>query len=422
MPGYPALFLLISHLFRGGEHALMLAQVAMDLATCVLVAVLAGRLVPETADPVAYAQNRNRVRTAALWISALCPFLANYCAVILTEVPATLCIAAAMVSFSSALSRTHGSKWRAWFWGGFATAVGTLFRPETPLLLVALALVCIWRWRRRLDWPRLVRAGVLTLCGLIVPLAPWAIRNAVTLHEFRVLAARYANEPGDFVPVGFFSWTKTWMVPYSYCYTIIWKITEDEISLNDIPNSAYDNENERQRVAALINAYNADCCNAPSADWDSQFAELARERTARHPLRTFIRIPFERAFVLWFTPRIELLPYSGDLWPPGEKHSDDPKDFDITILLWSIGFLYAGLAIAGFIKVARLPRGGPSPIPQTQIWIVAFLAVYCVVRTLYLTQVETPEPRYVLECFPVVFVFAGALWIQRRHRSSAGSG
>ena len=414
MPGYPALFLLVSHLFRRGEHALMLAQIFLDLGTCIMVAVVAGRIVPGANDPLLAAQRRERIRITALWLAALCPFLANYCALVLTEVPATFCIAAAMLAFSGALcnhsrihlaglvlgrlrdSRRHALPSRNSATPGRART-GLCLAMETPRRLAPLD-SC-----RGIDF-----------CGLIVPLAPWAIRNAVTLHEFQILAARYANEPGDFVPVGFYAWTKTWMVEYRYCYTIIWKITEDQISLDDIPNTAYDNDNERQRVATLINAYNKDCCDAPTADWDAQFETLARERTARHPLRTYIRIPLERAFVLWFTPRIEALPYSGDLWPPGEKYSDDPKDFDITIVLWVIGFLYAGMALAGLIKSFRIPRGQPPSAMQTEIWILVFLATYCVVRTLYLSRVETPEPRYVLECFPAVFVFAAMLWIPRR--------
>jgi Dolichyl-phosphate-mannose-protein mannosyltransferase len=422
MPGYPALLLLMSHLFRRGETALMLAQVLLDLGTCVMVAVLAGRLVPVLADPVVTETNRSRIRVVAIWIAALCPFLANYCGVTLTEVPATFCIAAALLAFSTAFDAKGPRARGAWFWGGFATAMGTLFRPETPLLLVALALVCIWRWRRRIDWPRLVRAGVLTLCGLVIPLTPWAVRNAVTLHEFRILAARYANEPGDFVPIGFFAWTKTWITRYHYSYTIIWKMTEDVIPLDEFPNDAFDNENERQRVYALINSYNLNCCDAPFPGWDAQFAELARERTARHPLRTYVRVPLERALAFWFTPRIELLPYSGELWPPGEKHADDPVDFDSTIALWVIGVLYSGAALAGLIKYLWYARMRGTSVQDYQVWVIAFFAMYCIVRTFYLTQVETTEPRYVLECFPVIFIFAALLWIPRRYFSSTGSG
>lgn len=420
MPGYPALILFASQILRRGLTTLLFSQVLLDLGTCMMAALLATMLVPEAGSPAQTAANRGRVRTAALWIACLCPFLANYCCAELAEVPATFFVSVALVCFAAAFYEpdTRRGKW-LWFWGGIATAIGTLFRPETPLLLVALAIVCVWRWWRRVDWPRLIRVGALAFCGLVIPLLPWTVRNAVSLHEFRFLAARYANEPGDFVPVGFYAWTKTWMVRYRYCYTVIWKLTEDPISLDDIPASAYDNENERQRVAALINAYNENCCNPPTADWDSQFAELARERTRRNPVRTFIQIPIERAFVLWFTPRIEVLPYSGDLWPPGEAHADDPKDFDITVTLWIIGFVYGAMALAGLIvAVKRIngDRAGP------QFWALAFIVMYAVVRTAYLSRLETPEPRYVLEAFPVIFALAAQMFSPRVHRSSIGSG
>jgi 4-amino-4-deoxy-L-arabinose transferase-like glycosyltransferase len=38
---------------------------------------------------------------------------------------------------------------------------------------------------------------------------------------------------------------------------------------------------------------------------------------------------------------------------------------------------------------------------------LAFLLVFCVVRTLFFAKfVETPEPRYVLECFPALIAIA----------------
>jgi hypothetical protein len=33
---------------------------------------------------------------------------------------------------------------------------------------------------------------------------------------------------------------------------------------------------------------------------------------------------------------------------------------------------------------------------------------FILVRTLFLASVESPEPRYVLECYPIIFVFAAA--------------
>src|ERR1700733_4103210 len=77
VPGYPA-FLAAVFTFAGNSpRAVMLAQAAMDMATCFLIALIAARLAPEAA--------RRRVALAGLWLAALCPFTANYTAVVLTE-------------------------------------------------------------------------------------------------------------------------------------------------------------------------------------------------------------------------------------------------------------------------------------------------------------------------------------------------
>src|SRR5580704_112156 len=72
LPGYP-LFLSVLYVFFGDStRAILIAQVLVDLATCILVAMLAASLAPEAA--------RNRVTIAAIWLAATCPFVANYTA------------------------------------------------------------------------------------------------------------------------------------------------------------------------------------------------------------------------------------------------------------------------------------------------------------------------------------------------------
>jgi hypothetical protein len=42
------------------------------------------------------------------------------------------------------------------------------------------------------------------------------------------------------------------------------------------------------------------------------------------------------------------------------------------------------------------------------------LILFCVVRTLFFVKfVETPEPRYVLECFPAVIALAAQVFTSR---------
>jgi hypothetical protein len=48
------------------------------------------------------------------------------------------------------------------------------------------------------------------------------------------------------------------------------------------------------------------------------------------------------------------------------------------------------------------------------LWIIV---AFVVVRTAFLTQVETPEPRYVLVCFPALLALAAQIWSRSQIRS-----
>ena len=89
-------------------------------------------------------------------------FLADYAAVNLTEVLATFLTVIALVAFAAAALGNEKLSWRllwngsdesasargksssllrnSWFVGGLAVGCGTMVRPETPLILVALGL------------------------------------------------------------------------------------------------------------------------------------------------------------------------------------------------------------------------------------------------------------------------------------------
>jgi hypothetical protein len=424
VPGYP-IFTAIFHLFRRGQTPLLLAQIVLDLCTCVLAAMLAGILTPSSFSVRA----RWRVQLAAVWLAALCPFLADYTAVNLTEVLATFLTAISLVAFAAAALGNKTLSWRlllhgsddvpaarensssfiknSWFVGGLAVGCGTMVRPETPLILVALGFVLLWRWRRRADWPRLLRAGALAAVGFVLPIIPWTARNAISLQEFQPLAPRYAQSPDETVPAGLYAWTKTWLVRYRDVDPVIWTIGDQPVTLAVFPPSAFDTPDEHERVSALIDQYNKTCCNF-SPDWNAQFAELARERTARHPLRTYLTVPFQRALTMWFTPRVEMMGYTGDLLPLRKNYEDDREDFLVTALLGATGIFYVAAAKGGILRMLfNNLWNGP------QVWAVAFLIAFCVLRTGFLTRIEAPEPRYVLECFPIVYALGAFLWARQ---------
>ncbi|MGB2670941.1 MAG: hypothetical protein WAO11_09505, partial [Candidatus Acidiferrum sp.] len=122
-------------------------------------------------------------------------------------------------------------------------------------------------------------------------------------------------------------------------------------------------------------------------------------------LRTYLWLPIARGFVMWFTPRIELLPYSGDVFPLKEAWENDPVDQRVTIGFFLLNVLYVVLAVWGAWLLWR---------ENTALRLaVALLVMYMVLRTAFLTTLETPEPRYVLECFPAVLALAGQIFTRR---------
>jgi hypothetical protein len=401
MPGYPGFLAVIYFLAGPGRNAVRVAQAFVDLTTCLLVVCVAGRLAAGVSEPV-----RSRIKIAALWIAALCPFTANYVAVPLTEVLATCLTTLAVLifltpsAFEVNLIRERGDLLRSvrtWLLGGFVVGLGTLVRPETPLLLAAVVLVYWLRWWRALNWGRLTIATLCMTVGMLVPLVPWAARNELTLGRVQFLSPRYAETFGDAVPTGFYAWTQTWMFHFRDAYLSSWKLPADPIALNDFPDDAFDSPEERNRVASILDRYNRD--RGMSGEMDARFAELARERTLRNPLRSYAWIPIERVAAMWFTPRIALLPYSGRIWPLSEGWHESQTGFEIAIAFALLNLLYVGLAVMG----AAYWRDSPG---------IALIVTFIVVRTAFLTQMQTCEPRYVVECIPVAL----ALGVQSLRR------
>ncbi|HZC66943.1 MAG TPA: hypothetical protein VE545_10235 [Candidatus Dormibacteraeota bacterium] len=422
MPGYPA-FLALIYVITGKTAAsarlfVMVAQAAIDLAGCLMIAGLGVAL-------AAIADVRRRTRDvflATVWLAALCPFVGNYSATLLTEVIAVFWTAVALFLLVMTAScdqeglTVANEKWgwklsyrAAALLAGLAVGIGTLFRPETPLLLIAAWIAYALAWwpeERKREWFRVV---ILSGIACVLPLLPWALRNAVTLHEVQFLAPKNSNLPGELVPYGFMAWEKTWLFRVSDCYQVSWKLNDDVIDIDTIPARAFDSAEEKVRVAAILEQYNNDL--TLTADEDAAFGQLARERTARHPLRRYLLIPVARMFTLWFTPRIELIPVSGTVFPLKQSWQDDKADQSVTILFFVLNIFNVALGMWGSW---RLWRWSPAVRPALMV-----LGVFVLLRTAFLTTVETPEPRYVLECFPAVIALGATVFGGRRRDAVA---
>jgi hypothetical protein len=214
------------------------------------------------------------------------------------------------------------------------------------------------------------------------------------------LGPRYAQTYGDFIPRGYFAWTQTWMTRFGEAYLVTWTLGKQPIGIESVPRAAFDSDAERARVAGLLEKYNADLQLTPVLD--REFAVLAAERTAQQPLRTYLFVPAQRIAAMWFTPRIELLPYSGKLWPVGEHWRWNPADFGVTLCFAVLGLAYGALAAVGWWRC------------RAQLAAI-FLILFVAIRTLAMTQLQTVEPRYVIECFPVIVALGALVWAMPTH-------
>jgi len=425
-PGYPAFLAGVALLFGRSMRAILLSQAILDVVTCILTAMLAAALAP--------AGSRRRVWIIALWLAATCPFLANYSAVVLTETLVTFLSTAALWCFAAGLryqpaglnlrdESHHLSLLGYALLGAFLVGLATLVRPEMPLLLGVAALVYgLWAIRA-MGIGKAVLLAAAMAGAFLVPLLPWAARNYVTLKKVQFLAPRYAVLPGEYAPVGYYAWTATWLERYRDVYFSVWKIGEPDqpVDVNDLPPNAFDSPEEKARIAGLFAAYNDNPDLEITPEMDRQFAEIASERTRRHPLRTYLTAPFERALSIWFTPRTELMDIDGKFWPLREQWSDSRANVLITGSFAALGYVYVALALAGVFLAWRARQAGDLT-GQTigpGLWGVTLLLVYFFVRTAFLTTVEAPEPRYILSCYPGVLALISLLGIRKEKSEAA---
>ena len=379
LPGYP-LFLILCFKLFGLEHyhAVMYTQAAIDLGTCLLVASITRRLWSEKAA------------WWTLWLSALCPFTANYSATPLTET-LELCMIALAIYVLLQLLETPEWKWV--LLEAFAWSYASLLRPDGALIAVALFPAMIWYGRKRWGIVRMTRLAVIAGVLSVLPFVPWTIRNWRTFHLIQPLAPRYATDPGEDTLPGFNRWTKTVCVDLTCTWEVYWNANSDAIKLETLPSRAFDSPAQYAKTRALLADYNQTTTLSP--ELDARFAALASERIHESPLRYYVELPLARVADMWLRPRTELLWIELRWWEYWRHHSET----EFAAAYAALNLVYLLLALWGLRRWPMLSGA-----------MVAFVLLRCAL----LATIEAPEPRYTLECFPMIFVLAGVALAPRR--------
>jgi hypothetical protein len=297
-----------------------------------------------------------------------------------------------------------------WLGCGLSIAACILLRPDGGILFGAIGAYWLFLFLRRILvrpargsgarfrlFPTL-RTGVILGIATFAPLVPWTLRNLHTMHRFQPLAPRYANDSDERVIPGFNRWTKTWMADYTSVQEIYWKLPDDPIDVTRLPQRAFDSAEQRQETEQLFADYNRDHDMSP--EFDARFAALAAARIRSAPLRYYVWLPAVRIADMWLRPRAELLPSDPRWW----EFDDEVPWLVVSVVFGLVNLAYVGAAAAGLLRWREFFGSG-------------LFVLFLLVRSLFLGTLENPEPRYTLECYPVVLVAAAALFIGKSHRN-----
>jgi hypothetical protein len=404
LPGYPAFLALCFILFDAGNYLPVLwVQAAVDLLSCSLLGSLAGRLMGR------------RAGLAVLWLAALCPFTANYAAAALTETLSIFCVVLAFFSLERWIAlqsaSERGLKWACTV--GLALAFAVLLRPDQGLLSAAIVPAMLWtsfRASRQPTGPQCDRRWVcpgLVVLIVALPLLLWGVRNWRVFHVIQPLAPRYANDPGEPVLYGFQRWYRSWGVEFKSTVDVYWAYDGSTVALKDLPPRAFDSPAQREQTAAILARYNDEQASTP---WvDNAFTQLAAQRAAQHPLRQYVAMPLAREADMWLRPRTELMRKPLDWW--NVRAHPGASAFEIAYGLLNLAYLVlAALGLWYWRSMHWQPR------PALAMAMLAFVAL----RSLLLLTLDNSEPRYTLECYPVVILLAGfAIAIRSKENLSA---
>jgi 4-amino-4-deoxy-L-arabinose transferase-like glycosyltransferase len=371
VPLYPLFIATVYLVFGENNSAVRIAQGALDLLTCLLVAYIAFSFAP---GPL-----RGRAAIVSLTIyGCLSWFTVHWSRYILSE---TLAVFFTTLAIAAGILAMRKSRW-LWLAVGAICGLALLTRADSVLLVSAFLLFLTFRLLQR--GPHAF-VSLLLFC-LAVPgvLAPWIIRNYAELGKFQPLSSAYGFARGGFMPTGYLWWIRTWMTDETYAIVFRPAFVPSDPSFNprELPDSIFDSAAERAEVLQLLDECQQGGRFTP--EMSDRFQVIANERIKRAPFRFFVWLPIKRVASVWLT---------------GFATRSRPHRFFRILLVLPI--LAGGLI--GFSLCLRA-----EPIAQLLLNVI-------LTRTMFLAYHYNPEARYIVEAFPAMIAACGvsgpALWL-----------
>ena len=366
-PAYPLFIAAVYAVFGRSVYALTLSQAFLDIATCLLVAFVSFSVAPVRLKS-----------SAALWALLIYGVFSWPTIVWVARIYAeTLTLFFTTVAFALCALATRNSP-RYWFGAGIACGLAILTRPDSVLLVIAIVFFLLIQNVRE-HQPRVASSLVPFCLAVGLALAPWVLRNYVSLGKFQSLASEYGQPQDAYFPTGYLWWVRTWIkdeTQFDYAFNPAWFPDSTFIDPEQLPPGTYDSAEERGQLVNLITRFNQARLITP--DVDQEFRELAYERIKRNPLRFFVLLPLYRAASMWL---------SG-------FSTSHAQPYMLILRVLSVLPIHVG----GVLGVMFMWRRHP---------LAMLLALIALVRTAFLSYHYAPETRYMAEVYPMMIAACG---------------
>jgi 4-amino-4-deoxy-L-arabinose transferase-like glycosyltransferase len=375
MPLYPLLIAAVYAVFGENNSVVRIAQSAIDVLTCLLVAFISFNLAPPWLK-------RPAAIVSLIIYGYLSWFTVFWTRYILTE---TLAMFLTMLAIAMSIWAARGGRWR-WLAVGAACGLAILTRADSLLLVFAFVLVLVFQIARQRSATSVI--NLLLFC-LAIPLvlAPWIARNFMAFGKFQPLyKSLLYNSPGkprdEYVPRGYILWIQTWMTDESNysASALVFHPGNRDFDPRQLPHKMFDSAEEREEVYRLIDRYNQTGEMTP--ELSDRFRELANERIKRAPLRFYLWLPLKRIASMWLTGFV----------------TTNRLHMLVRILL------VLPILIGGVLGFAIWARSWP---------LVTLLALTILIRTVFFSFLMG-EARLIVEAYPPMIAACGltgaALW------------
>jgi 4-amino-4-deoxy-L-arabinose transferase-like glycosyltransferase len=376
MPGYP-LFLALFESRADLEHHLrraVAANLILDLLTAWIVYLILTRF-----------RLGERAALIGVGLVLFTPLMVLLACYGLSETMAT-CVCTLTLGFALRAMNHPQLKWYALV--GLFAGLALLIRADAVTLAPPIAVAYLL-----IDAPlrERIKAAAISAAIALVVFAPWPIRNQLQFGNSHPQATLWRTMDGRPLPNTMVDWERTWASSApGESYLDVAGALDQNLDPNRkgiVMPQMYDDDAERQKIAALFDRYNHERWT-PAVT--SGFTELANEHRARHPFRFWIVLPILRIYHLyspvpeWELPmRVKWLGLPANRW----------------IFGWIHPLLYL-FAIAGAVILWRRGDRQRKLAAVLLTWLFARMMLFAFAIPVGTTQ------RYLIEALPALLVLS----------------